>query len=94
LGAKKVMDLVDLDRARSEPPVSIRLSKQELLQLKEVPLDLGDIPCHTQAVEAVIPLVTRASLKVSDRILREGFVRNVRNARDLNPNISHKAYFK
>jgi hypothetical protein len=94
LDAKRIQDLVDLSQATMEPPVTVRKSWEEVLGFIDHPLNLGDLPSHTQAVEAVIPLVSRVSTQVSDRSLREGAVRNIQSSRRLNPKINHKGSFK
>ena len=90
LGATSIRELVDLDKATMEPPITLKLSTEELQQIVHEPYDFKDIPCHTQAVEAVIPLVTRMSRKVADRNLREGAVKNIKESRKSNPKIHHK----
>jgi len=69
------------------------MSDLEILELAGRPLEFGDIPCHTQAVKRVIPMITAASLRTSKIDQREGIVRNVKNSRAKNLIISHKKFF-
>ena len=40
-------------------------------------LEISRLPCHTQAVERAIKLVTEASVKVSEKEERDGYIKNV-----------------
>lgn len=49
----------------TEPPLSFSISSAELEQVVSKPLEVPDIPCHSQGVERWVSEVTRASGKVS-----------------------------
>ncbi|GBL73723.1 hypothetical protein AVEN_230709-1 [Araneus ventricosus] len=51
-------------------------------------------PCHTQAVERCVKLVTEASQKVLGSNSRDGFIRTTLLSRSSMPNFSSKSYFK
>ena len=93
LGAKSICEFTDLSKAKTEPPVTIKLTDEELENLKETPLDLGDMECNTQAVERVVPVVTKASKTVTSHQAREGLIFNTLESRKKNPNISSKKFF-
>jgi len=92
LGANSIQELSNLAQARTEPPLTARLSHIEILELAGKPLAI-ELPCHTQAVEFHVPMVTSASASVADRGQREGYVRNIKTSRAKNPTINHKRDF-
>ena len=77
-----------------EPPITIHKPISEVEEFVNIPLTLPGVPCNTQAVESVIPLVTKVSKKVANKSLREGAVRNVQRCRKKNPKIECKRQFK
>ena len=93
LGAQSICEFTDLSKAKNEPPVTIKFSDEELENLKDIPLDLGDMVCNTQAVEHVVPVVTKASKTVTSHQAREGMIFNTLESRKKNPNISSKKFF-
>ena len=86
--ASRLEDLVDI-RNSTEPPVLRKMSNVDILNLASTPLSLGDAPCHTQAVERIIPIVTSVSSKTSNRDAREGMIKNILSSRKKNPSISN-----
>ena len=77
-----------------EPPIAKRKPITEVEEFVNIPLTLPGVSCNTQAVESVIPLVTKMSKKVANRSLREGAVRNVQSCREKNPKIEGKRQFE
>ena len=67
------------DHQRTEPPITMAISKEELCACirdeKKLDEKLLDCPCHTQAVERCIKLVTEASCKAYGKDSRDGFFR-------------------
>ena len=59
----------------SEPPFTLTMTNEQLTSLKDSPLEVPAYPCHTQAVERAIRLVTEASSTVIGHEAREGFIR-------------------
>ena len=53
-----------------------------------------DIPCHTQAVERLIKLVTEASEHVCGEAEREGFIKNTLESRKNMPKFDTRKQFK
>ena len=47
----------------TEPPVTMDLSDQEILEIIGSPLDLPPFPCHTLDVERLVPVVTESALQ-------------------------------
>ena len=70
------------------------ISKEELFACikhdKKLDEKLFNFPCHTQAVERCIKLVTKASLKVGGRDSRDGFVRATMESRRKRHNLSQR----
>lgn len=63
----------------TEPPLTANLSPEMLKEIVENGFDPEDnillFPCHTQAVERCIKLVTEASSAVCGKVARDGFIR-------------------
>ena len=92
LEANCLRDLVGFHET-TEPPVLKDKTLEEILDYAGQPLDLGDIPCHTQSVERVIPLVCAASRKTANVQAREGIVSNTIRSRRSIPSLEHKKDF-
>ena len=74
--AETYMELIDLETLHlSEPPFILTMTNEQLTSLKDSPLEVPAYPCHTQAVERAIWLVTEASSSVIGHKAREGFIR-------------------
>lgn len=93
-------DLIDWQNVSySEPPITKRLSEEQLWQIVEEPqssaiLHIKDYPCHTQAVERAIKLVTQASSTVCDKNRRDGVIRSTLESRNLMPKFETKKDFQ
>uniref|UniRef100_A0A8D8VVF7 Uncharacterized protein n=1 Tax=Cacopsylla melanoneura TaxID=428564 RepID=A0A8D8VVF7_9HEMI len=78
-----------------EPAATLKLSDQEIKTLiatnKE--LDAVRLPCHTQAVERHIKLVTEASVAVCSEEARDGFIRARQKSRQAIPTFETKKEF-
>ena len=58
----------------TEPPMTLDLSDEELRGLVEKPLFVPPYPCHTQAVERAIKLVSEAAGSVVGADSRDGYI--------------------
>ena len=47
----------------TEPPLTMEMTEEQLLNVIETPLELPHYPCHTQHVERVVPLVTESAMQ-------------------------------
>ena len=65
----------------TEPCITSHLTNEELLKFTENPLELPNIPCHSQAVEREVKLTTQSSAAVSGINNQQGFAFNVLSAR-------------
>ena len=69
-------ELIDWERAKlTEPPLTSMLTEDEVMAFKESPFQVPKYPCHTQAVERGIRLVSEASSAVIGPEARNGFIR-------------------
>lgn len=67
----------------TEPSMTMKYSDsdlQNIIKEKNIP-EFLKFPCHTQAVERCVKLVTEASQKVCGKTLRDGYIRAKREAR-------------
>lgn len=81
--AKSYHKLVNLNSPDIQQPPAIRnLGDTEIENIREVPLNLNH-PCHNQAVERHVKLVTEASSSVSGFERRDGMIRQKIRSRKL-----------
>lgn len=93
--AKDYFNMIGWDRPL-EPPATVNMSDVEIKTLIETGCepDIVKLPCHTQAVERHIKLVTEASSHVCGETARDGFIRTRQKARDTVPTFeTKKEYF-
>ena len=57
------------------------MTDAELTAFKTTPFDVAHYPCHTQAVERGVCLVSEASSQVTGQKARDGFIRQRIHAR-------------
>ena len=69
-------ELFDWKTAKfSEPPLTMKLSDDEIRAFIPTLLELLRYPCHTQAVECGIKVVSEAASAVIGEEARDGFIR-------------------
>ncbi|CAH1112821.1 unnamed protein product [Psylliodes chrysocephalus] len=77
-------NLIDWQKCTiTEPPLVLKLSDnclQQLIAEKET-IIIDSFPCHTQAVERCVKIVTEASLKVRGETSRDGYIKAKLEAR-------------
>ena len=81
----------------TEPPATKKLSTEDIITLvntKELPKLIPDFPCHTQAVERLIKLVTEASTSVVGNEARDGYIRNKIEGRKKLPKFETKKQYR
>ena len=91
--AKVYHQILDWQNIITEPPATMRISDEHLKELifsKEKPSSIPEFPCHTQAVERVIKLVTEASNAVIGKGNREGFIKTRIEGRKRIPTLESK----
>ena len=77
-------ELVELDHAELEPPLTKHLSSEQLEELLEQPLKTG-LPCHTQSTERTVKVMTEAAGQVSGVRRQDGHALNKLAWRRRNP---------
>ena len=82
----------------SSPPLLWRVTNEEIhffVQSGDIPdWDVKKFPCHTQAVEMCVKLVTEATLKVCGPQSRDGFIKATPKSRSLIPEFNTKSQYK
>ena len=69
-------DMIDWETSQlSEPPLTLILTNDQLIAIKDTSFEVPDYPCHTQAVERAVRLVSEASGSVIGQEARDGFIR-------------------
>ena len=81
--------MIDWEGA-TEPIVTCKLTKSELLKLIGKPMEVEYFPCHTQAIERAVKEVTAAASAVYGAERRNGFIRGRAKHIDLVPRINSK----
>ena len=77
----------------SEPPLTMRLSDDEIRGFILTPLELPQYPFHTQAVERGIKVVSEAASAVIGEEARDGFIRQKLRSRKVFGQCDTKASF-
>ena len=79
--------LIDLTNIQSitKPPITMSIPLEELMNFS-----VPDFPCHNQAAESCIKLVTDASQKVVGKERRHGYIVNTMYSRSINGEINSK----
>jgi hypothetical protein len=81
----------------TEPPVTRHLDTAEIeryIETGDISQEIPIFPCHTQAVERLIKLVTDASSAVSGESARDGYIRSRIYSRSKIPRFNTKSDFK
>jgi hypothetical protein len=90
-------DMINWQSVTSEPPVTRGWSEEYICSIIEsgesVATNIPDFPCHTQAVERGIKLVTEASALVSGTHSRDGLIRTRISNRNKIPKFETKRDF-
>lgn len=97
--ASEYTELIDWKSTKICPPPVLRnITDDEirsLIQSAEIPKwDLTNFPCHTQAVERCVKLVSEASLKVCGSESRDGYIRTSLLSRSIMPKFSKKTEYR
>ena len=62
--ANSYVDMIDWEAApKTEPPVTMHLTDDELLDVIGAPLHLPPYPCNTLDVESSVPTVTESAMR-------------------------------
>ena len=77
----------------TEPPLTLSMTDAQITAFKTSPFDVPHYPCHTQAVERGVCLVSEASSKVVGQKAKDGFIRQRIHARKEVKNFTTKKDF-
>ena len=85
MDAKTYLDLFNWNQVEfSEPPLTVHFTNEEIKDFVNTPYSPPDIPCHTQAVERGIRVITEAATSVIGQDSRDGFIRQkLRSRKDV-----------
>jgi len=99
--ATDYIDLIDwsrLDITDCEPPVTSGYSAEDLRVIVEEGLKekflFSRLPCHKQAVERTVKLVTEAASSVCGHEKRDGYIRSKLLSREKKPSFETKKEYK
>ena len=92
--ANSVATLIDLTEAKSEPPLTLKLTNKEVEKLIERPLEIPHYECISQYVERGVKATTEAVSSTAGKDRQDPLTMNKTAARKKIPNIKHKKYFK
>ena len=92
LSATDYVDLIKWENV-TEPPLTERFSDDMISEAIVNPAIIPTVilptikgfPCHTQATERIVKIVTEASAAVCGPYIRDGFIRNRLESRNLMP---------
>jgi len=68
-----------------EPPLTMQLSVEQLEKIAEEPIHM-EMPCHSQAVERCVRMVTEASSQVYGMDATDGYIKARIKSREMTPN--------
>ena len=93
--ASEYLDLIDCEAEKlSEPPLMMLLTNEQLTAIQDSPLKVADYPCHIQAVERAVCVVTEASASVIGQDARDGFViQRIQSQKELIMHATKKDFF-
>lgn len=100
--ADDYVSIINWDKSEvTEPPIIASFSLDKLKEIVEnggssissEQIEIYNIPCHTQAVERCVKMVTSASSSIADVDNRDGYIRSKIEARKSMPSFVSKKYY-
>jgi len=96
--ANDYIELIDWSSSEvTPPPILNDVTTEDLKSMLEEPIPIDwtftKFPCHTQAVERTVKLVTEASKKVCGHNKRDGFIRSTLKSRKAMPEFRSKRQY-
>ena len=84
--AKSYTDMIDWSKEqKTEPPLTIQMTENEILESLEKPLKLPSYPCHTQDVERLVPVVVESCIQKVGYAARHCWILSTMESRCLGP---------
>ena len=94
IDAKKLVELIEWSSDVHEPLLTCSMSKENLLELETVPMEVMDFPVHAQSIERCVKEVTRASAIVYGEDRRDGYIKATLAHRQILPTNQSKKDLK
>ena len=94
INATSLVQLIDWSSDVHEPLLTCSMSKEDLLKLETVPMEVMDFPVHAQSIERCVKEVTRASATVYGEDRRDGFIKATLAHRNILPTNQSKKDLK
>ena len=91
--ASSVQKLVDLNEAKTEPPLTMNLTTKEVEMLVKEPLKIPKFECISQFVERSVKGTTEAAAVTTGGDRQDAVTINKNVSRSKNPNIKHKKHY-
>ena len=91
--ASSVEELVSLDNAKFEPPLTMSLSDLQIQNILRTPLEINAYECISQFVEKGVKATTEAASHTTGADRQDALSINKSIARAKNTNITHKKHF-
>ena len=89
-------DIIVKNEEWLEPPLTYDIYSERFASYNNLNVPLfyfPDYPCHSQAVDRHVKIVSEASIRVVDQLSCDGHIFNILLARDLLPNFNSKKDF-
>ena len=90
--AQSICELSDLSDAKTEPPLTMKYSFEQLCEIISTPLSLMSLPCHTTACERGVQITTAAAVVSANTELQDGCSFNKFSAIKRNKNALKKSW--
>ena len=99
LQATSYEELIDWQTTpRLEPVLTKHISTAQISawhsSATDVGVDIQPFPCHNQAVERLVKIVTESASKVYGHVTRDGYIRVLQERRKLMPRFDTRSEFK
>ena len=99
MDANEYFELINWqDTEITEPPLTANVPEADIRSFVksdgQSTIEFERFPCHTQAVERCVKIVTEASLAVSGKVSHDGFIRSRLEGRLLMPVFNTKSDYR
>ena len=89
--SENYVEMINWDDVRiTEPPLTICMTDEIVYMCVQQKLQVPNFPCHTQAVERAVKVVTEAAVNCFGHESRHGWILNVMNSQKMKPSFQSK----
>ena len=81
--ASSLLELIEWSEGVYEPPLTCKLTTEQVKKFVEEPMEVPQWPCHAQSIERCVKQLTEAASKVYTHEKREGYIRGQEASRRL-----------